>query len=325
MTRGTPPSAGRLLLSGLLGLVALLLLLATLAGLLGQGHWFLLLATHVRPHLFAVALPCALAALVLRRRLPLAGFLAVLLLNGWFLGQAVLQRAPNATADAAPRGQSVRLMSFNVNYGNLDVARLLAEIEAADADLVFLSEIVPAHRPLMQALSRRYRYAALPAAGGGHGEALFSRFPLGPLERRRASEQASLWIVELALPDGPVTLYGGHPLPPMSTFLDEVHRRWFAAADAALAARPEGERSLLVGDLNATPWSPRLLALLQAHDLHWTGPWAGSWPSGLAPWLGLPIDHLLVGAGIAVRSARLGAPAGSDHRPLIVELLLPPP
>lgn len=320
MTRGDPPSAGRLLLSGLFGLIALALLLATLAGLVGQSHWLLLLATHFRPHLLAVALPFALLALLLRHRLPLAGFLAVLLVNGWFLGQAFLQRAP--LADAAQAGQALRVVSFNVNYANRDVGRLLAEIEAADADLVFLSEVVPAHLPLMEALSRRYRHAALPAAEGGQGEALFSRFPLGPLQRRRPSEHASLWIVAVELPDGALTLYGGHPLPAMSDRLDAVNAGWFAAADAALAERPAGERSLLLGDLNATPWSPRLLGLLLRHDLHWTAPWAGSWPARLPPWLGLPIDHVLVGPGVGLVHSRLGGPAGSDHRPVIVDLRL---
>ena len=314
------PSWPRRALGGLLLLAGLALLLPSLAGLAAEWHWTLLLTTHFRPHYALAALLLALPALFLRHRPALALLAAVVLLNGWFLWQASGARAPEG--DGAAEGQRLRVMSFNVNIFNREHEALLAAIEAADPDLLFLSEVVPQHAPLLVALAERYPYAALPASGGGQGEALFSRFPLGPVERRRPSEQASLWIVPLELPSGGVTLYGGHPLPAMSDRLDAIQAGWFEALAEALAARPPEERSLVMGDLNATPWSPRLLALMERHALAWTAPLAGSWPARLPAWLGLPIDHLLVSPGIAVVGSRLGEAAGSDHRPLIVDLLV---
>lgn len=311
-------------IGGLLALAGGALLLASLFALAGAWHWTLLLTTHFRPHYLLAALLLAVPASMLRHRPSLGLFAAVIVLNGWFLMQASGLRAPEGgdAGEGVAGGQRLRVMSFNVNIFNREHEALLAEIEAADSDLLFLSEVVPQHAPLLMALAERYPYAALPANGGGQGEALFSRFPLGPVERRTPSEQASLWIVPVELPETRVTFYGGHPLPAMSDRLDAIHATWFEALSAALAERPAEERSLVAGDLNATPWSPRLLALMDEHGLAWTAPLAGSWPARLPGWLGLPIDHLLIGGGVELVGSRLGAAAGSDHRPLIVELLV---
>jgi endonuclease/exonuclease/phosphatase (EEP) superfamily protein YafD len=73
--------------------------------------------------------------------------------------------------------------------------------------------------------------------------------------------------------------------------------------------------TLVVGDLNATPWSSAFkgLGLKRAGDL------TGTWPAALGAF-GLPLDHVLVSTHWSVAAAHVHGGLGSDHLALIVSL-----
>jgi endonuclease/exonuclease/phosphatase (EEP) superfamily protein YafD len=317
-----PRSLLRGLLAGLLRLGSLPVVLGSVAALAGPLHWAPLLATHFRPHLAVAALGLLLFALLLRLRWSALTLALCLLASAWPVAVAWRAKAPVQQDSDAPL---VRVATWNLYYHNDRAPGLAPALLALDADILVLTEVLPRHAPLIQALAAAYPYRALPGAEGGQGEALFSRLPLGAALRRRASDSASLWIVEVALPGGPATLLIGHPLPATGGRLDGVHAAWFDTAEQELAALPAGARALVIGDLNATPWSPRLARLLAAGDLRWTGDGLGSWPVTLPRWLGLPIDHILIPAGVTVQSWEARALPGSDHRAVIALLRLPYP
>ncbi len=310
----------RSVLSGFLWLAALPVVLGSLAALGGPWHWSLLLATHFRPQMALAALLLGLFALPLRQHWTAAVLALCLLANGWPLATAWQAKA---AIHPAAVGQPLRVVAYNVYYGNDRIESLAPELLALDADLILLTEVLPRQAPLIEALTAAYPYHALPGAAGSQGEALFSRLPLGETVRRRATESASLWIVQAEFAGQPLELLLGHPLPATNGHLDEVHRRWFAAATEALAELPPDRLRLVMGDLNATPWSSRLAALLDAGALRWTGDGLGTWPSNLPRWLSLPIDQVLVSPGFAVTAARIVTWPGSDHRALVVDLRLP--
>jgi endonuclease/exonuclease/phosphatase (EEP) superfamily protein YafD len=82
---------------------------------------------------------------------------------------------------------------------------------------------------------------------------------------------------------------------------------------------------LLVGDLNATPWSAPFRALLRGTGMRDARRGRGvhpTWPAGDAL-LRIPIDHVLVSPDVRVDAVRVGAPIGSDHLPLTVDLRVP--
>jgi endonuclease/exonuclease/phosphatase (EEP) superfamily protein YafD len=105
----------------------------------------------------------------------------------------------------------------------------------------------------------------------------------------------------------------------------------------AAAARKAGGPVILVGDFNATPYSPRFRTLLKEAGVRVAGPrlfWPATWPVGgplaaLPGWPalrgvvpGLLIDHVLVSPRFAVAGFRRGPDIGADHYPLIVDLVL---
>ena len=80
---------------------------------------------------------------------------------------------------------------------------------------------------------------------------------------------------------------------------------------------------LLLGDLNASPWSYPFRHLLRDSGLR-----DGSLGKGFQPtwpaWmflLWIPIDHCLYSTGIQVIDKRIGGHVGSDHYPVVVEFV----
>ena len=86
---------------------------------------------------------------------------------------------------------------------------------------------------------------------------------------------------------------------------------------------------MTAGDFNATRYHPSFRRLLSdgmrdAHERRGRG-WAATWPRNrrLLPPL-MRLDHVLVSHGVEVRSIREGLGRGSDHRPIIADLVLLP-
>lgn len=91
-----------------------------------------------------------------------------------------------------------------------------------------------------------------------------------------------------------------------------------AGADI-VATHPHG---VLVGDFNATPWSPAMLRLrsLGLSRAACGGPITRTWRSTGFPHYALPIDHVLATNSVRITSCRVGPAMGSDHFPLIFDI-----
>ena len=79
---------------------------------------------------------------------------------------------------------------------------------------------------------------------------------------------------------------------------------------------------VVVGDLNATPWSHAHRTLRNRAGLSDSQRGAGlqpTWLTGLGP-LMIPIDHALHTPDLISGDRRTGPAAGSDHRPLVEEI-----
>jgi endonuclease/exonuclease/phosphatase (EEP) superfamily protein YafD len=80
-----------------------------------------------------------------------------------------------------------------------------------------------------------------------------------------------------------------------------------------------------MGDFNATPWSRPYRRLHNGTGTCDTRAGYGvqaSYPAD--SWLlRIPIDHVLASCNVGVRDRRIGPDVGSDHLPVIVDLVLP--
>jgi endonuclease/exonuclease/phosphatase (EEP) superfamily protein YafD len=124
--------------------------------------------------------------------------------------------------------------------------------------------------------------------------------------------------IEIPLDDGALTILGMHP--PSPTTGARTARRNELLDQAGDWIRGRVGPVLVVGDLNATPWSAGHRALRRGGGLIDSLRGRGlqpTWPDGWGPVM-IPIDHALHTVDLAVAERRTGPATGSAHRPLII-------
>ena len=320
----------RLRLLGLLVLYASVgtLALGTILAEFGERWWIADLFAHFRYHYALGALLLAGAALALGRRV--AGLAAACLIGAQIWAIAAPPRTPVLENPAA--GTTLRVMSVNVLVVNPRQDDVIEAIERAAPDIVALQEISRAWHPIIERLTKRFPHVA-PADWRTQpsDNVLLSRHPI--IESRATIPPGpARWLahVEATVKVGgaPIRVLAVHPpLPagPLLTDIRQAHLDYYARV-AATAKLP----LLIVGDFNITPYSPRFRALLREGGLryvHLGWAWPRSWPSANRGSYrryvrGFPIDHVLTSRHFAVAGARTEEDVGSDHFPVVADLVL---
>ncbi len=294
-------------------------LLVTLLGWLSRWSWQLGLLEHFRVQIAVAALLVTVAAAVARRLGPAALAALAVMLN-------VAAIAPTWFSPERPthHGEPLSLLVLNVQEDNRDHARVARFLAGSDADIVGLLEMdsrwVHDLEPTMAAWPYRMPQ---PHDKDKFGLALYSRRPFRFREVRTFGVSLTPAIVATIEMDGaPVTLVLVHPAPPVSSQMAEVQRRFL---DALADARPTlGEHVVVMGDMNATPWSYPLRRLRARTGLADSRRGFGletSWPTATAA-LRIPIDHVLVSPRIVVLERAVGPAVGSDHFPVQAQIAL---
>jgi endonuclease/exonuclease/phosphatase (EEP) superfamily protein YafD len=224
-----------------------------------------------------------------------------------------------AAADRAAASPDLKVLSVNVHTANTQHDRVEAYVKRVAPDVVVLIEVDSRWLAQLTNLARSHPHRIEAPREDNFGMALFSRLPL---ESGRVVHlgEAGVPSVEarVRVGDRAVWVVGTHPLPPShrenARFRDDQLR----AVAAHMAGLP-GPR-MLVGDLNATPWSPVFRGLLAASGLVDTRcghGWQPTWPAGM-PLLWIPLDHALISDELAVWERRVGPGVGSDHYPVVL-------
>lgn len=298
---------------------------AALLGFAGGYHWLLDLCAHFRwQYLLAMAVGLAAALLVRKRGIVLLLAIASLA-NGWSLkvatGPAPGSLAPVAQAADTARGW--KLLVVNVHLDIQDLGPLLELIERESPDAVGIIELTPHAAEGLAVLARRYPVSRIEPRDDPFGIGLWSRLPASQVD---LVEMPPLGFPALQLhwatPE-PGSLWLVHPFPP----INGEATAWRDAQLRYTAGLIRGdEDAVLAGDLNATPWSSAYrqlrseAALADSNAAGWPWPtWFG--PGLVSTILAVPIDHVLHGSAWRTQTHRIGPDIGSDHRPLIVELV----
>jgi endonuclease/exonuclease/phosphatase (EEP) superfamily protein YafD len=225
---------------------------------------------------------------------------------------AILPAAPIAHPD----GSQVRIVWANLerHEGSLS---LLAELaRAQEADIVAITE--------------------LPAGDADDVRDAFEDFacftsPTGPLtpfttmivSRSPCSHKGQ--ASNLSRPSdasyldvGELRIVAIHPRPPGG---NERTAERDAVIEAGVLLTLGMPQAVLIGDFNATPWSPVLIDVRRRgfRRALCGAPLAPTWRSA-NPLLGLTIDHAYVYGDAAIADCRIGRDIGSDHRHLIVDV-----
>lgn len=249
-----------------------------------------------------------------------------------FFFLALLVAAINAAPLARPylpvrqpesRGATLRICAVNTFIGNTDIDRILRVIREENPDVVYvseLSEVVDEALRESGLYPHRYSFAFTESPWGA---GIFSRFPIRKTSPIPTRFGCPTLVCDIDVNGSPLTVVGAHPPPPANGRLTRFRNGMLAAMGERIATL--SGPVVLCGDLNTTPWSHSFRDLVQTSGLREAGLGFGiqtTWPTQ-APLLRIPIDHVLVSPGIAVRSHRVAARTGSDHFPVVVDLQLP--
>lgn len=229
-------------------------------------------------------------------------------------------------------GPPLRVMSANLLMINRQVEPMLAEIIAADPDVILLQEYAPHwHRAMQERLLPDWpHYIGVPQSDS-FGIAIYSRFPLEDATAGLPLDDLGIPQIRatVRMPHWSVDVYNIHLLPPRTLWYTTEHRLQFDRMVRMLAGGAAGseQRAYFIGgDFNFTDASPQAaalgeLGLTDAQDLAGSG-LGLTWPvnSALryAPVPGLRLDHVYLSPGLTARDMAVGVGPGSDHRPLVV-------
>jgi endonuclease/exonuclease/phosphatase (EEP) superfamily protein YafD len=218
---------------------------------------------------------------------------------------------------------------FNANvYAFNDRPEGIAEeIRAGRPDVLFLQESTPAIVESIDAAGAREElpYRLVVPRNDPFGGLLAARWPLLEQEVVELEGRPVLLRATVETEGGPIRLYAVHVVAPFGggrgAWIDQLR----GITDAV---RTERLPVLMAGDFNAT-WGHRAFRRLLDAGLTDAAaargrPFQMTWRQGrLVPPL-TRIDHVLTSDGLAVVAIRTGEGRGSDHRPVVADVVRTP-
>jgi endonuclease/exonuclease/phosphatase (EEP) superfamily protein YafD len=259
-----------------------------------------------------------LVALWSRQRRTTAVAVALLLANTIPLAPLYAAPPPEPPATAV----TYRALSLNTWEGVVSTEAMERLVAETDPDLIVLVE-VPYDWPPVERLSRRYPHVTQALIDGEEARVVLSRYPFAAAPTQVADLERPSAVVQVEMPEGPLTVFATHVVTPMSPERWQDRNRQLAKVAAVVRSQPGPV--LLLGDLNNTSWAPTFTHFAQTAGLEDARRGFGrqpTWPTSF-PAPRLPLDHALVSPDVAVADFQTGPDVGSDHLPIIVDFTLP--
>ena len=304
----------------LVGMVGGVLTLLTFGGFLGRFYWLFDVFAHFNLQYAALLVLCFGAGLLVYPDPAVALWLLPALgANLWLLAPYFLP-APTPSKNVQP----LRVLTLNVLAEHDNAAEVARYILEAEVDVALLAEVEPYFLAKLQAsLKEDYPYVLDAAQPGYFGIVLFSKQPFVRAQTHHLGVRGHPSLeVGIVWQGTRVTLYGAHPYPPLGP--RGTYRRDSELAAVGKLLSGIATPLVVMGDLNATPWSHVLRRLMNKAGLRPTTLGHGvrpTWRLGSLAF-GAPLDHVLVSSHWQVIQYEVGADVGSDHYPVVVDLVL---
>jgi endonuclease/exonuclease/phosphatase (EEP) superfamily protein YafD len=234
-------------------------------------------------------------------------------------------RAVKSCDGTEAANERIVLLTSNVLLTNRSTTRFLEIIHEAAPDIVLAVEVDEWWTERLWAgVKTRYPHKIWHPLSNGYGLALFSRLELLQPEIRFLFDEAIPSIrTGVKLRSGAViTLYGVHPRPP--AVRQDSTERDVELLLVAQEIKDRGSPAIVLGDLNDVAWSPTTLRFMEAGELVDPRRGRGFYNTYPARWPGLryPLDYIFCTRHFRICSMKVLPPFGSDHLPLVVELVL---
>ena len=315
------PSPRRPIIGGLALLAAVGLGFGILAGFFGDRVYLFDTAAHFRAH--AAVLLFLVAIVLVWSRLwsaALASVVASLLGLATVAPYMLPLPAPVANDARAPR---YTLLQMNLRYDAPDKAATLRLIGARSPDIITVQEMFGGWKAAFESISARYPYQFYCNHPSGEGDAaILSRRPFVEDDAGVCDFVGGFAAKRVDFNGLQVIVGSQHLRWPWPG------RQWQQVARLAPTLARLGDPLVIAGDFNAAPWSAAVRTMAANSGTEIVGGIGPSWflkfmPSLLARLVGLPIDNVLVSAGIEVIGVERTEATSSDHLPVLLTFVLP--
>jgi endonuclease/exonuclease/phosphatase (EEP) superfamily protein YafD len=297
--------------------------LCSIAGFLGEVHQGFELTAHFKLQYLLVALACLLVFVTLHAwwSALAAGVTVVLnlvMVLPWYL--------PQPQADLTQPHYSMKILFANVEDANENFSELISYVVEENPQVLIIQEATESWIDRLTVLQERFPYAKALPRPRSVGIALYSRMPVERFDViALGSRRIPGLFARLNGGGGVLSVVTVHPRPPLRRHDFRQRNEQLRETAAMVQALPAPK--ILVGDLNTSLWSPYYARLIRHTGLTNARQGFGvrpTWPAWMPwPFLRIPIDHCLVSPDIGVLKMRTGRNIGSDHLPIVVDLVIP--
>ncbi len=222
----------------------------------------------------------------------------------------------------APPGQHLRILHSNVLTNNRRYSDVISMVKAEQPDIAVFVEVSTFWARELAVLREMFPYSLQQQESENFGSAIYSKLPLKNGSVQGFSSQRKSLLADVKFQGKTISLILTHPTVPIKqqSFIDRNQQLAAIGEYAAQVKNP----LIVVGDFNTTMWSQFYKNMVKTGKLRNARSGFGilpTWPTFM-PLVYIPIDHFLVSKEIGVLKIRTGRNVGSDHLPLITDLVL---
>jgi len=241
--------------------------------------------------------------------------------------------------DKSQNYNKIRLMTYNTGLSE-DFENIRKLILFEKPDVILFQEVSSQMHDKIKSLKSFFPYnAGLYEPLEHFSSVILSKYPL----KNNKMTKKHVVLTNLIFEETELTIIGIHLYAPLNAVLTKVIYEVFYKNLAKPPADPNqfnlaikqmehlktligntNQNLILMGDLNMTATSKRFINFLKETNLHtyisYKHP-TSTWPTNLPSLLGLQIDHVLFSKNFKVIEKKTTNHFGSDHRPLIVDLV----
>ncbi|MEG4306561.1 endonuclease/exonuclease/phosphatase family protein [Microcoleus sp. D3_18a_C4] len=292
----------------------------SITGYLGEFNLFFELTSHFKLQYLLVGFSTFIFfALVRSKKIWLLVSAFCLIIN---LAEIVPWYFPAPAVAGANPGHNLRILHSNVLRANRRYSEVISLVQAEQPDIAVFVEVNSTWARELSVLSEIFPYSSTQQESERFGSAIYSKLPLENSSVKAFSNQRKSLSADVKFQGKIISLILAHPTVPVKqeSFIDRNKQLAGIGEYAAQVKNP----LIVVGDLNTTMWSPFYKNMVKTGNLRNARSGFGilpTWPTFM-PLAYIPIDHFLVSKEIGVLKIRTGRNVGSDHLPLITDLVI---
>jgi endonuclease/exonuclease/phosphatase (EEP) superfamily protein YafD len=218
--------------------------------------------------------------------------------------------------------QPLRVLQSNVFFKNKQYSEVISMVKAENPDLAVFQEVTDAWAKELAALHDILPYSIVPQDTNKFGIVIYSKLPLENSSIQDFEGVRRSIFADVKIQDRVVSVIVTHlTIPITRSSFDRRNKHLIEIGNSVAKIK---NPFLVLGDFNITMWSPFYQRFIDRTGLRNARSGFGilpTWPTNM-PLLSIPIDHCLVSPTIKVLKLRAGRRVGSDHLPLITDLVI---